>query len=241
MTIRVPFLALAALCGLLLPAAANALQPGSYRCSAYNVSGGGGSCRNFQPLVLNADGSYRFSSTRGEWRVQGGRLVLSESPLWGPGQIVGGDAVRFEYDYRGWRHVLTFRCQDCASGAAGRGAADPQPAAKGASQVGVSLALQFNEPVGGVSGFVIVPAESARGYSHNAPLPEGAVQGLAYESGASTVKLATNRNNKLPSGRKYVVFLSWPRETLPVAVLDLPSTDRDYSATIPAQLRAALR
>lgn len=237
MTRRVPFLALAALCGLLIPAAANALQPGSYRCSAYNVSGGGGSCRNYQPLVLNADGSYQFSSTRGEWRAQGGQLLLSEARLWGPGQILGNDAVRFEYDYRGWRHVLTFRCQECGSGAVSRGAADPQPAARGASRVGVSLALEFNESIGGVSGFVIVPAESAQGYSHNAPLPEGAVQGLAYESGASTVKLATNRNNKLQSGRKYVVFLSWPRETLPVAILDLPRTDRDYSTTIPARLR----
>ncbi len=39
----------AGLCLLLTPGMAHALQPGTYRCSSYNVSGGGGSCRNFQP------------------------------------------------------------------------------------------------------------------------------------------------------------------------------------------------
>jgi len=50
------------------------------------------------------------------------------------------------------------------------------------------------------------------------------------------VTLETSRDNKLTSGRRYVVFLSWPRETLPVAVLDLPPTDGDYTATLPARL-----
>lgn len=239
---------------LFAAAQAQALQPGTYRCASYNVSGGGGSCRNFQPLILNADGSYRFSSTRGRWSMQGRQLILSESTLWGPGQPVGQDSIRFEYDYRGWHHVLTWTCQDCsASSAAGDspgfataapsdsaarsdGAGRTDRGGQGGAAIGVTLALEFDQSVGGVSGFVIVPAESAGRYTHNAPLPEGAVQGLAWESSAQTVKLATNRNNKLVSGRRYVVFLSWPRETLPVAILDLPTANRDFTATLPARL-----
>ena len=63
------------------------------------------------------------------------------------------------------------------------------------------------------------------------------MQGLARETRTTTVQLTTSRNNKLMSGRQYVVFLSWPRETLPVAVLDLPPVHEDYTATLPATLR----
>ncbi len=204
--------------------------PGTYRCSSYNVSGGGGSCRNMPPLVLNADGSYRYSSTSGRWAVHRGKLDLSESSVWGPGELLGGDAVRFEYDFRGWRHTVTWTCQEC--GSAGRGTA----ASSGGTPVGVSLTLQFAREVGGVSGFAIVPVESAGRYGHNAALPAGAVQGLAWEAGPAVVKAATNRNNRLMSGRRYVVFLSWPRETIPVAVMDIPPADRDYTTTLSATL-----
>jgi S1-C subfamily serine protease len=55
--------------------------------------------------------------------------------------------------------------------------------------------------------------------------------------GATSVALSTNRNNKLRSGVQYVVFLAWPRETFPVALLDLPPGNADYSATLPASLK----
>ncbi|MBI5428254.1 MAG: hypothetical protein HZA02_08270 [Nitrospinae bacterium] len=189
------------------------------------------------PLTLNADGGYQLSSTRGRWSERDGALILSESALWGPGEILGPDAVRFEYDYRGWRHVVTWVCQECAFGAppAGGPPAERAPVSKG-SYVGVSLTLEFAQAIGGVSAFVIVPAEHARNYAHNAPLPSGAVQGLAWETGANSVALATNRDNKLISGARYVVFLSWPRETIPVAILDLPPVTADYTATLPAML-----
>jgi len=215
---------------------AQTLMAGSYRCASYNVSGGGGSCRNMQPLQLNADQSYQFSSTMGRWRVQGGTLVLSESSLWGPGQILGRDTVRFEYEYRGWHHTVTWVCQACAtSTSAAASHAVDAPVQPGGFR-GVSLTLEFAGSMGGVSGFTIVPAESARGYTHNAALPEGAVQGLAREVGARSVALATNANNKLRSGRHYVVFLAWPRETLPVASFSLPPGNTDYSASLAAAL-----
>lgn len=228
------------LCAFALPAVAQVLQPGTYRCASYNVSGGGGSCRTFQPLVLSADGTYRHSSTRGRWRVQGARLLLSESTLWGPGEVIGNDTIRFEYDYRGWRHIVTWICEECSAGSAGREAAEGSGGSPPAGHVGVTLTLEFDQPIGGVSGFVIVPAESAGRYTHNAPLPQGAIQGLAWETGPNLVHLATNRYNKLVTGRRYVVFLSWPRETLPVAMLDLPLMERDYTATLRARLNIPL-
>jgi hypothetical protein len=226
-------------------AQSSALLPGSYRCLSYNVSGGGGSCANMPRLTLNPDGAYEYSSTRGRWSLHDGRLVLSASEFWGPGAIVGRDTVRFEYDYRGWHHVVTWVCQGCttvpiASPPNDSGQRTARPSSLGGSaMVGVTLDLQFSEPIGGVSGFAIVPAAASRGYHHNDPIPAGAVTGLAYETDRTSVRLATNRNNKLAVGRQYVVFLSWPRETIPVAILDLPSAQDDYAATLDATLDGA--
>ena len=220
------------------------LAPGSYRCASYNVSGGGGSCRNMPRLILHADQSYQFSSTQGRWLAQGGRLQLSESKLWGPGQILGPDTVRFDYDYRGWHHTVTWLCQQCGSAPVsapsmqpGNSTASAAPAGAGGGYRGVSLTLEFASAVGGVSGFTIVPAESAPAYTHNAALPQGAVQGLAREVGAKSVALATHASNKLRGGRQYVVFLAWPRETLPVASFTLPPGSTDYQATLSAAWR----
>ena len=216
------------------------LTPGTYRCSSYNVSGGGGSCRNLAPLVLHPDGSYQYSSTRGRWSVRNDTLFLSQSKLWGPGKILGRGTIRMEYDYQGWHHVVTWSCQECASAVPrDAGSAAAPGAVPSGSYVGVSLVLEFGVAVGGVSGFTLVPAESSRSYTHNAPLPEGSVQGLARETSRTAVTLVTNRSNKLLSGRRYVVFLDWPRETIPVAVLDLPPLSADYTATLPATLDGA--
>ncbi len=232
-------LGVALLCAFTLPVVAQALEPGTYRCASYNVSGGGGSCRTFQPLVLSADGTYRHSSTQGYWRVQGTQLLLSESTLWGPGEVIGNDAIRFEYDYRGWHHILTWVCESCGAGAADSPAAE-SAVSLSPGHVGITLTLEFNQAIGSVSGFVVVPAETAGRYTHNAPLPQGAIQGLAWETGPTVVQLASNRYNKLMSGRRYVVFLAWPRETLPVAILDLPPTQQDYAARLPARLNVGL-
>jgi hypothetical protein len=101
--------------------------PGAYRCSSYNVSGGGGSCRNMPRLLLHSDGTYDFSSSRGRWNIDGGKLHLSDAQFWGPGEIIGGDTVRFEYDYRGWRHTVTWICQECGSAAPSFPAPIPPP------------------------------------------------------------------------------------------------------------------
>ena len=107
-----------ALCAvlLILPAVATSQTAGQYRCWSYNVSGGGGSCRLAPPLVLNSDGTYQMSSEKGTYKVQDGRLVLSESKIRGPGKLQGGNRIIFEYDYKGMRHTVTYACQSCAGG-----------------------------------------------------------------------------------------------------------------------------
>lgn len=80
------------------------------------MSGGGGTCRLAPPLVLNSDGSYRMSSERGTYAVKGGKLLLSESKIRGPGRLEGGNRIVFEYDYRGMRHTVTYLCQACGAG-----------------------------------------------------------------------------------------------------------------------------
>ncbi|OGA30326.1 MAG: hypothetical protein A3I01_19900 [Betaproteobacteria bacterium RIFCSPLOWO2_02_FULL_65_24] len=104
-------LALALLACVAQPAQAQA--PGQYRCWSYNVSGGGGNCRLAPPLVLNADGTYQVSSEKGRYKVQDGKLVLSESKLRGPGKMEQGNRIVFEYDYNGMHHTVTYLCQSC--------------------------------------------------------------------------------------------------------------------------------
>jgi len=234
----VSFLCQAALATIPIPLFAQSpgLAVGSYRCLCYNVSGGGGSCSNFQRLVLNSNRTYQFSSTRGRWSVENGNLILSSSKLWGPGTILPDATLRFEYDYRGWHHVLTWRCQGCAT--APPSAAQPgKPAtAAGLGGIGITLSLRFTQSIHGVTGFVIVPADSAERYQHNDPLPAGAVSGLASETGNNAVTLATNRDNRLTPGRLYVVFLTWARETIPVAILDVPRITQDYTGSMTGTL-----
>ncbi len=90
---------------------------GSYRCSSYNVSGGGGAnCRLTPPIVFSPDGSYRMSSEKGTFKVLKGKVVLSASKLRGPGTVsTDARSVRFSYTYRGWKHVVTYLREGKAS------------------------------------------------------------------------------------------------------------------------------
>ena len=242
---RLPRATLAAFWGISLFAPSIGAQsqavvsPGSYRCSAFNASGGGGSCRTMPPLVINANGTYQYSSTRGRWTAHADTIVLSESKVWGPGTILGSGAIRFQYDYRGWHYVVTWTCQECANPAssAPAGAKNARAAAGGGPPTGLALTLDFGKDISGFNGFTIVPAELAKGYIHDGPLPQGAVQGLAWNTSRTVVTLQTSRMNKVVSGRQYVVFLEWPREAVAVAVLDVPATSGDYyTAKLPATL-----
>ncbi|NJD62773.1 MAG: hypothetical protein FIA93_08635 [Deltaproteobacteria bacterium] len=94
-------------------AIAHAGPAGSYRCWQYNVSGGGGSCRLAPPIVLAPDGTYKESRTEGTYEVKDDTIVFSGSRIRGPGKIVDGNKIRFEYDYNGFHHTVTYLCRDC--------------------------------------------------------------------------------------------------------------------------------
>ena len=123
-------------------------------------------------------------------------------------------------------------------------AAPPQPPTQapvpgrpsGGTEIGVSLTLRFTDarPIGGFVGHVVVPAEAARQYRHNGPIPQGSISGGAWPIGPNLVSLNTTRDSRLMSGRRYIVFLMFAGESVPVAILDLPPIDTDYAATLDA-------
>ncbi len=99
---------------MLLQGSAAALQPGTYRCWSYNVGGVGGDiCRLAPPIVLRQDGRYEESATQGTYQLSGDRVHFSHSTIRGPGQILAENLFAFEYEYRQWRHTVTYLCQDC--------------------------------------------------------------------------------------------------------------------------------
>lgn len=87
---------------------------GTYRCSSYDVSGGSGSCRNMQPIILGTDSTYQMFPERGTYKVDGDRIMLSESPYRGAGQLQNGNQIVFEYEHRGLRHTVVYLCRNCA-------------------------------------------------------------------------------------------------------------------------------
>lgn len=89
----------------------NTVMAGTYRCWSFNVSGYGGSCINppQAPLILNADGTYKFSSETGTYSINGGQIVLSESKIRGNGTLLeNNNQIRFEYDYKGRHYTITY-------------------------------------------------------------------------------------------------------------------------------------
>jgi hypothetical protein len=88
------------------------VQPGTYRCWSFHISGGAGSCRLSPPITIRADGTYDDSATQGTWRARGDRITFSHSKTRGAG-VVAGNRIVFEYDFRGMHHTVTYVCQEC--------------------------------------------------------------------------------------------------------------------------------
>lgn len=90
----------------------NVSLSGTYRCWSFNVSGvGGGSCiRPPQPpMVLNSDGTYKFSSEQGTYNVKDGLIYLSQSKIRGAGKLLeDNNQIRFEYDYKERHYTVTY-------------------------------------------------------------------------------------------------------------------------------------
>ncbi len=233
---------------MLLQGSAAALQFGSYRCWSYNVSGGGASCRLTPPIVINPDGSYQESSTQGTYKVSGNRIHFSESTVRGPGEITGQNQIIFEYEYRQWRHTVTYLCQDCNSqslptpdvkhGASGAAAA-------GAPPVRAEVRLQFARAdgfLGWVNLAYLIPREHAAAFAAS-PLrtsspPPGAVEGSAGRSDPQTVSTLFKRARVEVD---YVVFLQSHSQRIAVASLRLPKAPASQPLTVSASFDHNLR
>lgn len=196
---------------------------GSYRCWSYNVSGGSGTCRLAPPIVLAGDGTYTMSSERGIYTVQGDVIVLSESKIRGPGTIVDGNKIRFEYDYNGLRHTVTYLREDGGEANAPSG-----------EDVVVELTLRYpsqDGSLGYVSTVVLVP----KGENiEKAPYQPTAI--AVYDGDKKITASFFKPTNKVRNGRAYDVYTSTGIENRLVGTIDLANSRGTVTKTIDVSL-----
>ena len=197
---------------------------GTFRCWSYNVAGAGKQCTS-PPLVLSGDGSYSMSSEVGTYTiVNNSLLVLSESKLRGVGVILeGGMQVRFEYDYNGWHHTVTYLRMENSP------VPDSATAKSSDAYVEVSLIMHFPDGgyVGGINTATLIP----RGGS------EQVAQSIVYESAPNTVTANFRKGGTksgVPTGAVYDVFVSTGFEEWKSASLDLTNVTSDVSLDVQA-------
>lgn len=203
---------------------------GAYRCVSFNVGGAGGRCGSTPPIEIRSDGTYSESSTTGRYTISSGRIQFSQSTIRGPGELIDDNTIRFQYTYRGLAHTATYLCSACSSAPASASQARPSGATP--ARVGVTLHIEFSQSISGATGFAIVPRELAAQFGHHSALPPGAVSGLVIDVSSSQVRLSTNRYNQLAVNQHYVVFLSYPAETVAVAAFYLPAVPSDYEGQL---------
>ncbi|MDP3710842.1 MAG: PA14 domain-containing protein [bacterium] len=202
---------------------------GSYRCWSYNVSGGGGSCRISPPIVLKTDGGYSMSSEVGTYYIEGDQIFLSESKIRGPGKLLEGDIqIRFEYDYNGWHHTITYLREENAN-------AEPAPAEVATLQEKyVEVTLHIKYPAGDYSADSV---NTVTLYSKDGG--EQIAQSLAYATDRSTTEVWFSKRSPkvgLLTGQIYKIFVSsgfgseWQ-----VGELDLRNITDDTTITIQAK------
>lgn len=80
----------------------------AYRCWSFNVDGAGARCTS-PSLIFYSNGQYELGSEKGMYGIRNGQMVLSESKFRGSGRLQeDGHQIRFEYDYNGKRHTVTY-------------------------------------------------------------------------------------------------------------------------------------
>jgi hypothetical protein len=219
---------------------AGAAPAGTYRCWQYNVSGGGGSCRLAPPIVLRSDGTYQESRTVGTYEVKGNRIFFSRSTIRGPGRIEGGNRIRFEYDYKGFHHDVTYLCRDCRPASSRR---ETTPSASADATVDLSVKLRFN-PSEGDMGWAatahLVPLKDAASFlADGAPdPPAGSSTGLAWTEGKNVV--ATRFRSARP-GETCAILLDAGRERIAVAEINVSPTPDVQEVTLDASLNKGVR
>ncbi len=93
------------------PAYAQGEIAGTYRCASIHAGKQIGRCAS-PPLILHADGSYQIWNEQGTYSVLGKYVVFSEAKKRGPGRLVRGREIVFEYFHRGRKHQVVFRRED---------------------------------------------------------------------------------------------------------------------------------
>ncbi|MEK7122927.1 MAG: hypothetical protein AAB855_03665 [Patescibacteria group bacterium] len=203
------------------PAKDYAAYAGSYRCWSYNVSGGGsGDCRLFAPIVLNADGTYAISSEKGTYSVSGSTIILSESKLRGPGTLIGGTQIRFEYDYNGWHHVITYLKESGST----------SPTNGSLSEIPVQLILQYptkQSSLGSITTVELVPE------GQNVATASYKPTAIAVWDGNTRVTASFYKATNMPkAGKKYTVYTSYGGDAISVGTLDLTNVTKETTVTI---------
>ncbi len=184
---------------------------GSYRCWSYNVSGGGGGdCRLFAPIVLNTDRTYSVSSEKGTYVVSGDIITLSESKLRGPGKLIGGTQIRFEYDYNGWHHVITYLKEGGTPSVSSSGSV---------SEVPVQITLEYPEKDNLLNSLVTMELVSEGQDVKKASYKPTAI---AVWDGYRSVTASFHKATSTPqTGKKYDVYANWGAESTKVGQIDL--------------------
>ncbi len=202
------------------------IDAGTYRCWSYNVSGGGGSCTLSPAIVLKSDGTYSISSEQGTYQVAGDTLTLSQSKLRGPGKIIDGNKIRFEYDYQTLHHTVTYLLSSKEPGISTQ---DGQP-----SEVTVDVILEYptkDSALNSISTIELVP----KGQDvKTAPYKPTA---LAVWNGDRRVTGSFHKATNTPrTGIEYTVYASTGFGSTAVGTLDLTKTKTQIEAIIPVSL-----
>lgn len=194
---------------------------GSYRCWSYNASGGGGSnCRLFAPIVLNNDGTYYMSSEKGTYSIKGDVITLSESKLRGPGKLIDGTQIRFEYDYNGWHHTITYLKEgESTSSSVSEGATIP-----------VQLILEYPSKESWLSGIITVELVPEGQDVKTASYKPTAI--AQYDGDRQVIGSFYKATNMPKSGIKYTVYTSTGFAAASAGTLDLTTAKTETKATI---------
>lgn len=195
---------------------------GSYRCWSYNVSGGGGNdCRLFAPIVLNTDGTYSVSSEKGTFSVFNDTITLSESKIRGPGKLIAGTQIRFEYDYNNWHHTITYLKE---------GGATSSTTDESVSEVPVQIILQYPTKDSALNGIVTIELVSE---GQNAKTASYKPTAIAVWDGNTRVTASFHKATNTPQvGKKYTVYTNTGFAQTSVGTLDLTNTKKEMTATI---------
>lgn len=108
------------------PSYTRASLAATYRCWSFNVDGIGGKCTS-PPLILKKNGTYQMSKEKGTYKIAGNTIGLSKSKFRGPGKIVEGVQIWFEYKYKGKQYAVSYLRHGDAPGESSGGATAIKP------------------------------------------------------------------------------------------------------------------